>query len=47
MEYNGIRNEHIEKVVVIPDSVTEIGEYAFWGCEKIVIKAPKNSYAHK
>ncbi len=33
--------------VVIPDSVTDIGERAFEGCEDLVIKTPENSFAQK
>ena len=46
---NGVLKKYTgeESKVVIPDSVTEIGDMVFSSCEDLVIKAPENSYAHK
>ncbi len=35
------------KSVIIPDSVTFIGDKAFYGCKELIIKASVGSYAHK
>ena len=43
---NGVLEKYKTKVV-IPDSVTKIGDKVFSGCEDLVIKAPENSFAQK
>ena len=33
--------------LILSDSITHIGEFAFLGCDNIVIRAPLNSYAEE